>query len=34
LIMFAGLVTGIGLVITFPLIGHATWHAYQQVMGE
>ncbi|NVK18667.1 MAG: DUF2189 domain-containing protein [Methylocystaceae bacterium] len=32
LLMFAGLITGIGLIITFPLIGHATWHAYQQVM--
>lgn len=28
-----GLVTaGIGLIITLPLIGHATWHAYKQVM--
>ena len=28
-----GLVTaGIGLIVTLPLIGHATWHAYKQVM--
>lgn len=28
-----GLATaGIGLIITLPLIGHATWHAYKQVM--
>lgn len=28
-----GLVTaGIGLMVTLPLIGHATWHAYKQVM--
>jgi uncharacterized membrane protein len=32
LLMFAGLITGIGLIVTFPLIGHATWHAYQQVI--
>ena len=32
LLMFAGLVTGVGLIITFPLIGHATWHAYRQVL--
>ena len=23
---------GIGLIVTLPLIGHATWHAYKQVM--
>ncbi|WP_417782926.1 DUF2189 domain-containing protein [Terasakiella pusilla] len=34
LLMFAGLVTGVGLILTFPLIGHATWHAYQQVLGS
>ncbi|MDV7339853.1 DUF2189 domain-containing protein [Terasakiella sp. A23] len=34
LLMFAGLITGIGLIVTFPLVGHATWHAYQQVMGS
>lgn len=29
----AGLLTGfIGLVFTFPLIGHATWHAYKDVL--
>lgn len=28
-----GLVTaGIGLIVTLPLVGHATWHAYKQVM--
>ena len=28
-----GMVTGfLGLVITFPLIGHATWHAYRAVV--
>lgn len=28
-----GLATaGIGLIITLPLIGHSTWHAYKQVM--
>ena len=34
LLMFAGLITGIGLIVTFPLIGHATWHAYKDVMAE
>lgn len=30
---FVGLITGlVGLVLTFPLIGHATWHAYKQVI--
>lgn len=29
-----GILTGfIGLAITLPIIGHATWHAYQEVMG-
>lgn len=33
--MAAGLVTFyIGLIVTLPLIGHATWHAYQDVTGE
>jgi uncharacterized membrane protein len=32
-VMFTALVTGIGLIFAFPLIGHATWHAYQQVFG-
>ncbi len=28
-----GLATaGIGLIVTLPLVGHATWHAYKQVM--
>lgn len=31
----AGFVTlPAGLVVTFPLIGHATWHAYADVFGE
>ncbi len=34
LLMFAGLVTGIGLILIFPLIGHATWHAYKDVMPQ
>ena len=25
---------GAGLVIAFPLLGHATWHAYRDVVGE
>ncbi|MEQ8369116.1 MAG: DUF2189 domain-containing protein [Alphaproteobacteria bacterium] len=30
-----GLVTlGIGLIITFPLVGHATWHAYRDTYGR
>lgn len=33
-LMFLGLITGIGLIIIFPLIGHATWHAYQRVLGS
>ena len=28
LVTLAGLLTGIGLVVLVPLIGHATWHAY------
>jgi len=31
-IMFTALVTGFGLIFAFPLIGHATWHAYQHIM--
>ncbi|WP_167730628.1 DUF2189 domain-containing protein [Terasakiella sp. SH-1] len=34
LIMFAGLITGFGLILAFPLIGHATWHAYREVIGQ
>lgn len=31
----AGLVTAfVGLVIAMPLIGHATWHAYRDLVGE
>ena len=34
-VMSLGLLTfTIGLVVTFPLIGHATWHAYKHVFGE
>ncbi len=34
LMMFAGLITGAGLLLTFPLIGHATWHAYKDVFRQ
>jgi uncharacterized membrane protein len=31
----AGLVTGcLGLIVTMPLIGHASWHAYRDLVGE
>lgn len=31
----AGLITAcLGLIITMPLIGHATWHAYRDLVGE
>lgn len=31
----AGLITGcLGLIITLPLIGHASWHAYRDLVGE
>ena len=31
----AGLVTlYIGLIVTLPLIGHATWHAYEDLVGR
>lgn len=34
-LMGAGFVTLLaGLVVTFPLIGHATWHAYADIFGE
>ncbi len=30
-----GLATGfLGLIVTLPLIGHATWHAYQDLVGD
>ncbi|MCG8443302.1 MAG: DUF2189 domain-containing protein [Caulobacterales bacterium] len=29
-----GLATVVGLVIVFPLLGHATWHAYRRVVPE
>jgi uncharacterized membrane protein len=30
----AGFATlGLGLIVIFPLIGHATWHAYRDVVG-
>ena len=33
-IMGAGFVTLLfGLVVAFPLIGHATWHAYADIYG-
>lgn len=33
--IIVGLVTlSAGLVIVFPLIGHATWHAYRDIVGE
>ena len=33
LFTFAGLVTGyVGLAVTLPLIGHASWHAYRAVI--
>jgi uncharacterized membrane protein len=32
--MIAGFATlFVGLALAFPLIGHATWHAYQDVYG-
>ncbi len=31
-IMFTALISGLGLILAFPLIGHATWHAYQHIM--
>jgi uncharacterized membrane protein len=24
----------IGLIVTFPLVGHATWHAYRETVGS
>lgn len=31
----AGIATAfIGLIVTFPLIGHATWHAYRALVGQ
>jgi uncharacterized membrane protein len=35
IVIFTGIglaTAGIGLIVTLPLIGHATWHAYKQVM--
>ena len=33
LFVAAGIVTGyLGLIITLPLIGHATWHAYKDLV--
>ncbi len=35
LVTFAGLVTGLlGLILSFPLIGHATWHSYKAVIRQ
>jgi uncharacterized membrane protein len=29
-----GLLTlAVGLIVVFPLIGHATWHAYRDIVG-
>jgi uncharacterized membrane protein len=34
LFMAAGLITFyLGLIVTLPLIGHATWHAYRDIVG-
>lgn len=34
-IMAAGFATLlVGLVVSFPLIGHATWHAYEEIFGQ
>lgn len=32
LVTGAGLLTGIGLVVALPLIGHASWHAYRDLV--
>jgi uncharacterized membrane protein len=24
----------LGLIVVFPLVGHATWHAYREIAGE
>ena len=30
-----GMITGfLGMIVVFPLLGHATWHAYQSVLGH
>lgn len=35
LFIAAGISTGfLGLLITFPLVGHASWHAYRDLVGE
>ena len=44
MLVWAGLIAGLtllgmltfylGLILTIPLIGHATWHAYRQIVGE
>ena len=35
LLTACGLVTlFIGLIVTFPLVGHATWHAYRETIGQ
>ncbi|MCC3304303.1 DUF2189 domain-containing protein [Sneathiella sp. HT1-7] len=37
IVVFTGIglaTAGVGLIVTLPLIGHATWHAYKQVMSE
>jgi len=35
LLTACGLVTlYLGLIVTFPLVGHATWHAYRETVGQ
>ena len=35
LLTLVGLGTGlVGLIVTFPLLGHATWHAYRTISLE
>jgi uncharacterized membrane protein len=32
-LMILGMATAfVGLIITFPLVGHATWHAYKSIV--
>jgi uncharacterized membrane protein len=34
-LMIVGIVTlFIGMIVTFPLLGHATWHAYRDLVGD
>jgi uncharacterized membrane protein len=35
LLTFAGMALGlVGLLITMPLLGHASWHAYKEAVGH